>query len=148
MEGLDYHERLKKLNIYSLERRRDRYFIIYGWQQIEGIKENILNLKTNWLRRNRNITSTTIKGYVEGRRLTRNNISKIYNCPARRVERVFNCIPSDIRNITGVQTEAFKVKLDRWLRGVPDLPRCGRYSRWVAAESNGIQDQAANLRRG
>ena len=55
MEGLDYHERLKKLNIYSLERRRDRYFIIYGWQQIEGIKENILNLKTNWSGRSRNI---------------------------------------------------------------------------------------------
>ena len=31
MEGLDYHERLKKLNMYSLE-RRDRYHIIYGWQ--------------------------------------------------------------------------------------------------------------------
>ena len=38
MEGLDYHERLKKLDLYSLERRRDRYFIIYGWQQPEGIK--------------------------------------------------------------------------------------------------------------
>ena len=44
---MNYHERLKKLNIYSLERRRDRYLIIYGWQQIEGIKENILKLEVS-----------------------------------------------------------------------------------------------------
>ena len=148
MEGLDYHERLKKLNMYSLERRRDRYFIIYGWQQIEGIKENVLNLKTKCIGRSRNMISNVIKGYVEGRRLTRKDITSIHNCPARRVERAFNCIPANIKNITGVQTEAFKDKLDRWLQGVPDLPRGGRYSKWVAAESNAIQDQAANLRRG
>ena len=148
MEGYDYHERLKKLNMYSLERRRDRYFIIYGWQQIEGIKENVLNLKTNWKGRNRTMTSKVIKGYIEGRRLTRKDITSIHNCPARKVERAFNCIPTKLRNITGVQTEAFKEQLDRWLQGVPDLPRGGRYSRWVAAESNAIQDQAVNLRRG
>ena len=31
MEKLDYHERLKKLNLYILERRREKYIIIYGW---------------------------------------------------------------------------------------------------------------------
>ena len=31
IEELDYHERLKKLNLYSLERRRERFMIIYGW---------------------------------------------------------------------------------------------------------------------
>ena len=44
MEELDYHERLKKLNLYSLERRRERYLIIYGWQQLEGKRENVLRL--------------------------------------------------------------------------------------------------------
>jgi hypothetical protein len=53
MEELDYHERLEKLNMYSLERRRDRYRIIYGWQQLEGQKENILRLKTSWTGRDR-----------------------------------------------------------------------------------------------
>ncbi|CAL4209874.1 unnamed protein product, partial [Meganyctiphanes norvegica] len=48
MEEVDYHERLKQLNLFSLERRRDRYFIIYGWQQLEGQKENILKLKSRW----------------------------------------------------------------------------------------------------
>ena len=47
MKDLNYHERLKKHNIYSLEQRRNRYKIIYAWQQIEGLKENIMNLKIN-----------------------------------------------------------------------------------------------------
>ncbi|CAL4086342.1 unnamed protein product [Meganyctiphanes norvegica] len=34
MEQLNYHQRLKKLNLYSLERRRKRYLIINSWQQI------------------------------------------------------------------------------------------------------------------
>ena len=44
MKKLDYHEILKKLNLYSLERRRERYMIIYGWQQLEEIRENLLRL--------------------------------------------------------------------------------------------------------
>ena len=145
MEGLDYHERLKKLNMYSLERRRERYFIIYGWQQIEGLKENVMNLKTNWRGRNRNITSNPVKEYVEGRRLSRKQRTSVHNCPARRVERAFNCIPTNLKSLTGVQTEAFKGKLDRWLRGIPDLPRGGRYSQWVPADSNAIHVQVNHV---
>ena len=55
MDGLDYHERLKKLNMYSLERRRERYLIINGWQQIENIKENVLKLEVSRRNSNRRI---------------------------------------------------------------------------------------------
>ena len=44
MEEANYDERLEKLNINSLERRRERYMIIYSWQQLEVIKENVLRL--------------------------------------------------------------------------------------------------------
>ena len=148
MEELNYHERLKKLNMYSLERRRDRYLIIYGWQQIENIKENVLNLKTSWRGTGRRIISKGIPGQVEGRRLKRSEITSIYNSPARKIERAFNCLPNHIKNITGVKTDTFKNKLDNWLRQVPDLPKCGRYAKWVSAKSNSIQDQAVNLTRG
>ena len=46
IEYMDYHERLKKLGLYSLERRRERFLIINAWQQLEGEKENVLGLKT------------------------------------------------------------------------------------------------------
>ena len=42
LENMNYHERLEKLNLNSLERRRERFMIINAWEQIEGIRENIL----------------------------------------------------------------------------------------------------------
>ena len=36
-EGLNYHQRLKKLGMYTME-RRDQFRIIYAWQQLEKMK--------------------------------------------------------------------------------------------------------------
>ncbi|CAL4062211.1 unnamed protein product, partial [Meganyctiphanes norvegica] len=58
IEHLNYHQRLKKLKLYSLERRRERYMIINAWQQIEGITENVLGLKARRMGRSRRIIST------------------------------------------------------------------------------------------
>ena len=149
MEGLNYHERLKKLKLYSLERRRERYMIIYGWQQLEGIKENVLRLVASDTRRDRRIISPTIPKYANGKRLSRVEYDQIYNCPARKVQRLFNCIPGWIRNLKkseGCSVDKFKRHLDDWLKTVPDQPRGGGYSEGVAAESNSIQHQAVSLK--
>ena len=60
LEQMDYHERLKKLGLYSLERRRERFLIINAWQQLEGERENVLKLKTGKVGRRRCLRSTTI----------------------------------------------------------------------------------------
>ena len=60
LEEMDYHERLKILNTYSLERRRERFLIINAWQQIEGKKENVLGLETGKTGRWRCIKLVTI----------------------------------------------------------------------------------------
>ena len=114
MEELNYHERLKKLNMYSLERRRERYMIIYGWQQLEGIKENVLRLVASDTRRDRGIISPKIRDYANGKRLTRVEKSQIYNCPSRKVQRLFNCIPGWIRNLKkeNCSVDKFKRHLD------------------------------------
>ena len=44
MKDLNYYERLKKLNLFSLHRRAERYMIIYVWKIIKGI---IMNFTTN-----------------------------------------------------------------------------------------------------
>merc|ERR1719290_229915 len=90
MKDLNYHERLKRLNMYSLERRRDRYKIIYAWQQIEGLKENIMKLKTNKNKTNRMINNGNYT--KKGTRSTTRALSKIYYSPLR-TERAFNSIP-------------------------------------------------------
>ena len=45
LEHMDYHERIKDLELYSLERRRKRFLIINAWQQLEGVRENVLYLR-------------------------------------------------------------------------------------------------------
>ena len=40
MQSLEYSERLVSLKLYSLQRRRERYCIIYGWKIIEGLVPN------------------------------------------------------------------------------------------------------------
>ena len=57
MEGLYYHQKLKKLGLYSVKRRRDQFRIIYAWQQLEKIKENIMDLKISGNSSNRLINN-------------------------------------------------------------------------------------------
>ena len=151
MEDLDYHERLRKLKMYSLERRRERYMVIYGWQQLEKQKENVLRLYAGERdgeekKRYRTMIVPKIPNYANGKRLSRVEKSQIYNSPANKTQRLFNCIPGKIRNLTKVTTDTFKRHLDEWLKKVPDQPRGGGYSVRVAAESNSILHQSVTLR--
>ena len=147
MEKLNYHERLRKLNLYSLERRRERFMIINAWQQIEGIKENILSLKARRIGRSRRIVSTVIPIGIKGKTIKGKYRTLVHNSTARKMERLFNIIPPNIRNITGKTTDTFKGHLDKWLMSIPDTPKIDDYGLTVAAESNSIVDQARYTER-
>ena len=41
MAGLSYTERLTVLKLYSLQRRRERYIIIYVWKILKGLVPNL-----------------------------------------------------------------------------------------------------------
>ncbi|CAL4235595.1 unnamed protein product [Meganyctiphanes norvegica] len=142
LENLNYHQRLKKLKLYSLERRRERYMLNNAWQQIEEISENVLGLKARRLGRSRRLVSTMIPLGINGKRIKDRDRTLIHNSTAKKMERLFNVIPPDLRNITGVKTETFKRHLDVWLKMVPDTPKIDDYGATVAAESNSIFHQA------
>ena len=42
--GLDYWERLRKLNIISLQRRRERYILIHTWKILNGLAPNDIGM--------------------------------------------------------------------------------------------------------
>lgn len=46
VKHLDYWERLQKLELFSLERRRERYAIIYTYKIITGHITNNINIRT------------------------------------------------------------------------------------------------------
>ena len=142
MEELDYHQRLKELKLYSLERRRERYLIIYAWQMLEGEKENYLGLKVSRNGRNRTIWSRPVRWSYKGKKIKHSNRSTVHGSTAKKMERLFNSLPPKLRNMTGKTTATFKTHLDKWLKSIPDTPKIDNYGARVAAENNSIIKQA------
>ena len=115
LEKLNYHQRLERLSMYSMERRRERYLIINAWQQIENVKENMLKIETE---NNRDQEEGTlgrrrcIKPLTIPRTLSNGSRTMIHNSSARQMERLFNALPYKLQTVTGVKTETFNRKLD------------------------------------
>ena len=92
--------------------------IINAWEQIEGIRENVLKLETGTIERKRCIKSATIPTALIG-----SNRTMVHYSTARQMERLFNGLPHRTQRITGVKTDTFKRRLDEWLNDVPDTPK-------------------------
>ena len=136
MEDKGYWERLQELKLYSQQRRRERYMIILLWKISEG--------------------------YVEGYDVTffanprRGRLAVVHFYSARsppcvrhareasisvRGAKLFNCVPPELRNMSGATVDQFKAGLDSWLATVPDeptVPGCPR-----AAVTNSLLDHTA-----
>ena len=145
----DYWERLSTLKIYSLERRRERYHIIYVWKVIHNIYPNPgLLLNTALPIQHRDYPNRGIDiNYNERTGLTVSHDSR--NIPTidrksilSRCCRLYNSIPSHLRQLSqddDPKLQSFKKDLDKWLATVPDQPTISQRQR--AAPSNSILDQ-------
>ena len=128
----DYWKRLKDLKLYSLERRRDRYRIIYVWKVLEGHVPNV-NSKISskpHVRLGRMCEIPTVKNGKQ---------SKIINAsfPVHG-QRLFNTLPKCLRDITGVKLDTFKRALDKYLKRVPDEPQLPGYTAYRRTSSNSL----------
>ena len=115
---MDYHKRLKKLGLYSLERRRERFLIINAWQQLEGERECVLKLRTGKEGRRRCLKLATIPTTLDNRYRT-----IIQHSTARQMERLYNALPYRLQNIREVRMDTFKKHLDRCFEIYPTPPR-------------------------
>ena len=113
--------------------------IMNTWQQIEGQRENMMGFEINERARHRTIKATRIKWNRNSK-----NSSVVFISPALKMMKLFNAIPGELRNITGVKIDTFKRKLDTWLLSVPDTPIIDSYK--AAAESNSLVHQAVQRR--
>ena len=136
MDGLDYWSRLNVLRLYSVQRRRERYIILYVFKIIHGLVPNCgLNFSTN--------PRTGIHAIVP--KLDQNKpclaLQMQENSFAYVGPKLYNSIPSSLRrryhNIDPVLT--FKTDLDCILTNVPDEPTIpGKIRR---ANTNSLIDQ-------
>ena len=134
MEGKDYIDRLGSLKMYSQERRRERYQIIFIWKISQRLVQGY-NLEFSSSDR-------------RGRMVVPNPVQRQASPPVRRAReasigvkgaRIFNLLPVWIRTINGVSVDIFKSELDKFLCGVPDQPTCPGRQR--AATTNSLLDQ-------
>ena len=137
----NYWELLAELKLYSLERRRERYRIIYIWKILEKLVPNIADSKKHMIQSK--ITSRhgrkCIISSIDGRAST--SLKNIrYGSFSHHGGRLFNFIPKSIRCITGCHVENFKKMLDKYLALVPDEPQIPGLTRNRRCESNSILD--------
>ena len=135
MEGLDYWERLKSLHLYSQERRREQYRIIFLWKVAQGLVQGYKAIFITSPRRGRlmqvspmcNRAATSVKNARESSLQVKG-------------AQLFNTIPRALRDITAGSPDQFKHQLDQWLATIPDQPTIPGRPR--AAASNSLLDQA------
>ena len=138
MDGLDYCERLQQLGMYSQERRRERYAIIFVWKVSQGLVNGYsFDFQQN-PRRGRLAVVPPFNTNAPAA-VRRANEASIRVKGAR----LFNLMPRDLRSMSDVTVDSFKSALDLWLSGIPDEPTTPGRKR--AAPTNSLLDQVANV---
>ena len=153
---LPYWEQLKKLKLYSQERRRERYMIIYVWRILEGQVPNISDSERGAIKPK----LSQRLGDNEEQRLGRKcDIPCIKtNCTKQtqnlreaslcvRGQKLFNIMPKHLRDMKGCTKEVFKSALDKFLNTIPDEPHIQGYVQLRRAESNSLLDMVRFSRR-
>ena len=113
---MTYHELLKSLGLYFLQRRIERYCIIDIWKIYENLAPNFSNPVTSTVsgRRGRSCVISHINlGRVGTLAYNRFRLSSIG---------LFNSLPMHLRSISSCSVLRFKTQLDIFLGSVEDLP--------------------------
>ena len=142
VRNLSYWDRLSKLCLYSLQRRRERYISIYVWKILEGFAPNISSgdsaIRARWNKRlGRRCSVPPIKTQAPKHIQTIRESSFSVMGP-----NVFNSLPRHIRDLkcdTGCDTvDKFKSHLDSYLKLVPDQPLIPGYTAYRTCETNSL----------
>ncbi len=130
---LDYWERLSALGMSSQERSFERYKIIYIWKILEGKVPNFGLEYYEATRHGRMCRIPKINTRCSQAIQTLRESSLSVHGP-----RLFNCLPSALRDQTGCEVDSFKRAINKLLSSIPDQPRLPGYSQHCRAESNSI----------
>ena len=135
VQDLNYWDKLRDFKISSQERRRDRYMTIFIWKISQGLVQGY------------SVEFTDVHGR-RGRTALPHDVSQSSCASVKRAResslgakgaKMFNLLPSSIRNINSVNVDVFKTALDEFLSKVPDQPTVAGLGR--AAESNCLLHQ-------
>ena len=138
LSNKNYWEKLSLLRVYSQERRRERYQICFLWKLSQSLVEGY---QIKWQMSDRRGRFATPNAIPNGAP------SKVKNARERSLgvhgARLFNILPSYLRNENSGDFALFKNHLDIFLSMVPDQPTTPGLYR--AARTNSLLDQVPLL---
>ena len=144
---MSYWDKLQTVLLYSLERRRERYMVLYIWKVLEGISPNISNGPSGITpkeseRRGRECKVPNVRSSTSMRIQSIRRSSFGIKGP-----RLFNCLPKHIRDLRNMTVEKFKLQLDKFLSTLPDEPLIPGYTQYRRVNSNSILDWVNSCHR-
>ena len=121
MNQYNYWERLKKLNIMSLQRRREKIIISHLWKILNNVYPNTIDIEFKFHART-NAIRAVIKPLpkIRGKLLTKYDESFVV-----KSAKLWNILPPNLTCITSLTL--FKSLLDKFLVQVPDEPPLSGY---------------------
>ena len=116
LENMNYWDRLKKMKLNSMQRRLERYRIMYIWKVVSG---KVPNFGLSWTDNSKRGIMINIKTYnSKTPALARNMIDQSLSVHGGNL---FNLLPEKLRCFTGT-VDAFKSQLDDFLKEIPNQP--------------------------
>ena len=141
---MSYWMALKELGLYSLQRRRERYQMIYLWSILEG---QVPNIKSNGqdLIKVQSEPSSRLGRTIQTRPLKNTRFANLrFNSLPFHGARLFNQLPKDVRNLTGCSKMTFKASIDNFLSTISDEPQILSCSNTLSqVSSNSLIDHLA-----
>jgi hypothetical protein len=122
LKDLDYWERLKKLKIMSLQRRRERYSIIQVWKILNGLSTNSTDMKFD------NSDRLGVRAKLPSfNHKAQTSVSSAYDSSfGVKAPRLWNLLSKSVNTVTTL--EAFKIALGGFLDQFPDRPPVPGYT--------------------
>ena len=129
MKDADYWERLSKLKLQSLQRRRERYILIHVWKTLHNLVPNDLDMEFNYRERlgwRERIPMFSSRAKQSSKTLY--DASFAVNGP-----KLWNTLPKEVNTVADL--DGFKSCLGKFLEALPDKPPTTGYT---TANANSI----------
>ena len=130
-----YWDKLKILHLYSQERRRERYFIIFIWKISQGLVDGYSMLFTARDSRTGRKAVIAMTPSAAPAAVKKARAASL----AVKGAQLFNCMPAQLRNSDHGDIPMFKNHLDIYLETIPDEPTLPGQGR--AASTNSLLHQ-------
>ena len=116
LQDLHYWDRLKSLNMMSLQRRRERFIILHMYKICHNLTDNDLNII--FTKTKRRETTAIVPPIARGSSC---RAQSLYDCSFSVMgPRLWNKLPNDVRRKNSF--DSFKAALTKMMLSLPDRP--------------------------